>query len=103
MYRYIPTFANDGLGCTKLIPAFKLAKRSGSAAAGFMYELSLRINTRFQLSTDAFAAYENAVDRVWGNEIDYGQVVKEYVSNHEENARRYSPPQIIRVSRKVNQ
>ena len=59
---------------TKLIPAFKLAKRSGSAANGFMYELFLRIVTKFQLSTDAFAPYENAVDRVWGTEIDYGQV-----------------------------
>ena len=86
---------------TKLIPAFKLAKRSGTAAAGFMYELSLRINNRFQLSTDAFAAYENAVDRVWGSEIDYGQVVKEFSNPPEEGQRRYSPPRIIRATRKI--
>ena len=87
---------------TKLIPAFKLAKRSGSAAAGFMYELSLRINTRFQLSTDAFVAYENAVDRVWGTEIDYGQVQKEYTSTPEKEAsRRYTPGNIIRVTKRV--
>jgi hypothetical protein len=65
-----------------------------------MYELSLRINNRFQLTTDAFAAYERAVDRVWGSEVDYGQVVKEY-TNPEEGQRRYSPPRIIRVTKKI--
>jgi IS1 family transposase len=86
---------------TKLVPTFKLAKRSASAAAGFMYELSLRINNRFQLTTDAFTAYENAVDRVWGSDIDYGQVQKDFVTNQEDSVRRYSPPRIIRVTRKV--
>jgi len=87
---------------SKLIPAFKLAKRSGSAASGFMYELSTRIVTRFQLSTDAFPAYVSAVDRAFGTEIDYGQVVKDYVSPPEREAsRRYTPGRIIRTTKTV--
>ena len=87
---------------TKLVPAFKLAKRDGHAASAFMYELSIRIATRFQLSTDAFTPYENAVDRVWGTEIDYGQIQKDYVAPPgKEASRRYTPGRIIRATKKV--
>jgi len=42
------------------------------------------------------------VDRVWGTEIDYGQVVKEFVSPPEREAsRRYTPGRIIRASKSV--
>jgi len=87
---------------TKLIPAFRLGKRTGSAANAFMYELSTRIINRFQLSTDAFPPYVNAVDRVFGTEIDYGQVQKDYVSPPEREAsRRYTPGRIIRATKTV--
>ena len=86
---------------TKLIPLFRLGKRDGRTARSFMYELSTRIATRFQLSTDAFKPYRDTVDRIWGNEIDYGQVVKSYVQTAEENERRYSPPRIIRTTKEV--
>jgi hypothetical protein len=66
-----------------------------------MYNLSLRIVTRFQLSTDAFTRYKKAVDRVWGTGIDYGQVQKSYVQTSEENERRYCPPRIIRMTKEV--
>lgn len=86
---------------TKLIPAFRLSKRDGRTALSFMMELKTRIVTKFQLSTDAFAPYPQAVERVWGNDIDYGQVQKDYVATGEEGQRRYAPPRIIRVTRKV--
>jgi len=86
---------------TKLIPAFRLGKRDGHAAASFMFEVSTRIINRFQLSTDAFPPYKDVVDRVWGSEIDYGQVIKSYVQTGEESERRYSPPRIIRMTKEV--
>lgn len=87
---------------TKLIPCFRLTKRTASATTGFMMELSTRIVTKFQLSTDAFAPYVNAVDRVFGSEIDYGMVQKDYVAPPEQEAsRRYTPGRIIRVSKRV--
>lgn len=88
---------------TKLIPCFRLSKRTGSAATGFMMELKTRIVTKFQLSTDAFNAYENAVDRVFGSDIDYGMVQKDYVAPppEREASRRYTPGRIIRVTKRV--
>jgi IS1 family transposase len=87
---------------TKLIPAFRLSKRDSRTALSFMMELKTRIVTKFQLSTDAFPPYVPAVDRVWGNEIDYGQVQKDYVAPPEKEAsRRYTPGRIIQATRKV--
>src|SRR5208283_727683 len=81
---------------TKLVPSFLVGKRSAHYATAFMRDLQYRIKNRFQLSTDAFAGYYSAVDDVFGNDIDYGMVHKEY---REENKgeRRYSPAQIVRV------
>jgi IS1 family transposase len=82
---------------TKLVPAFMVGKRNGSVALSFMDELKYRIRTRFQLSTDAFAPYFNAVDTVFGSDVDYGQIHKEY-KEEAKGEKRYSPAQIIRVT-----
>jgi IS1 family transposase len=84
---------------TKLVPAYRVGKRTGKIATSFMVELSTRIMSRFQLSTDSFAPYYNAVDRVWGQDIDYGQIHKEY---HEDSRgeRRYSPANIVRATKR---
>jgi IS1 family transposase len=81
---------------TKLVPAFIVGKRNGSNALSFMDGLKYRIMTRFQLSTDAFAPYFNAVDTVFGTDIDYGQVHKEYREDSK-GEKRYSPADIVRV------
>ena len=82
---------------TKLIPSFRLAKRDGEAARSFMTDLATRIVTEFQLTTDAFSAYNDAVDSVWGAAIHYAQIHKSYDGTGEEATRRYSPPNIIRM------
>jgi hypothetical protein len=67
-----------------------------------MMELSTRIVTRFQLSTDAFKGYLDAVDRVFGEEIDYGQIHKQYSAEPgKDSEHRYSPANIIRVTKKI--
>jgi len=86
---------------TKLVPAFRVGRRTGQMANSFMMELSTRIKTRFQLTTDAFVGYRDAVDRVFGSEIDYGQIHKQYREQGKEEARRYSPGTIIRVDKKA--
>ncbi len=86
---------------TKLVPAFRVGKRTGRLAESFMMELSTRIMTKFQLTTDSFSGYREAVDRVFGDDIDYGQIHKQYREQGKEEARRYSPGTIIRVDRKA--
>jgi len=82
---------------TKLVPLFMVAKRDGESARSFMYQLAERIPNRFQLSTDAFTPYPDAVDRAFGADIDFAQLLKKYAE--EKGERRYSPGQIISVTK----
>ncbi|MBI4536246.1 MAG: hypothetical protein HY708_08200 [Ignavibacteriae bacterium] len=75
------------------------SKRTARMASSFMMELSVRVPSHFQLSTDSFNAYENTVDRVWGSDITYAQIHKEYAEA--EGEKRHSPGKIIRVIKKA--
>ena len=82
---------------TKLVPAFRTGKRTAEMAISFMKELNFRINTRFQLSTDAFKAYRDAVDDVFGEDVDYAQVHKKFSANVTKGEHRYSPGCIVGI------
>jgi IS1 family transposase len=83
---------------TKLIPVFTLGKRSPETTRLFMRRVSNCITVTMQLSTDSYPPYRDIVDRLWGAGINYGQVSKQY--QEIEGEKRYSPGQIIRVTRK---
>jgi len=78
---------------TKLVPSFHVGQRSLYDATVFMEDLAGRVKNRIQLSSDGFNAYVQAVERGFGCEIDYGQIVKVF-SASEIQQRRYSPPRI---------
>jgi len=80
---------------SKLIPAFRVGKRDGQTALAFMEDLRRRLaeNGRIQLTTDGFNAYLGAVEEVFGNEVDYAQLVKIYAATPA-NEGRYSPPRV---------
>lgn len=82
---------------TKLIVSYKVGKRTQENATSVMKDLAYRIPSRFQLSTDAFAGYFDAVDRVFGSEIDYGTIHKNY-QDEVLGEKRYSPPKVVSVS-----
>lgn len=89
---------------TKLIPAFKVGKRDSYHAKAFMSDLASRINNRVQISSDSLKAYEDAVERSFGTEADYAQIVKTYsVTNLGGKAAniRYSPAEVVKVEKKV--
>lgn len=81
---------------TKLVTGFSVGKRTADMAYAFMRELKTRITNRFQLSTDAFGPYFNCVDEVFHDQIDYGQIVKYYAEDGQ-NEKRYSPAHIIKM------
>lgn len=81
---------------TKLVPLFSVGKRTSQMAHTFMRDLQYRVVTRFQLSTDSFPGYFDAVDSVFGEDVDYGQVHKEYKEEYRAE-KRYSPAQIVSV------
>ena len=63
---------------TKLIPSFIVGKRDAYHAKAFMADLAARVANRVQLSSDSLSTYVDAVERGFGTEVDYGQVVKTY-------------------------
>jgi hypothetical protein len=80
---------------SKLIPTFLVGKRDHYHATVFLEDLARRLNHRIQLSSDAMAAYPDAVERAFGAEINYGQIVKEFASPVPEEQRRYSPARLV--------
>src|ERR1700722_13135637 len=54
---------------SKLIPSFVVGKRDSYHADTFMADLATRVSKRIQISTDALAAYPDAIDRGFGAEV----------------------------------
>jgi IS1 family transposase len=79
---------------TKLIPCWLIGQRDAIAARDFIEDLASRLANRVQLTTDGHKPYLTAVDRAFGEEIDYAQLVKIYGADVE-GQKRYSPAQCI--------
>jgi IS1 family transposase len=63
---------------TKLIVSFLVGNRDADTANEFMQDVADRLATRVQLTTDGLKAYLDAVEEVFGADIDYAQLVKLY-------------------------
>lgn len=80
---------------TKLILAWHLGRRNGWDAHDFIEKLGRATSGNFQLSTDGFPGYANAVEYALGARVDYAQVVKDFGNVGGEEGRRYAPPRLI--------
>jgi IS1 family transposase len=89
---------------SKLIPAYVVGKRDSYHANAFMADLASRLTNRVQITSDALTAYPEAVEKAFGSEADYAQLVKEYSVTHlgsfKEAASRYSPAQVVKIQKK---
>lgn len=83
---------------TKLIPAYRVGKRTSANTQAFMVDLSERLANRIQLSSDGLEQYVAATELAFGAGVDYGQIVKSYEAEHI-GAGRYSPPHVVATSR----
>lgn len=79
---------------TKLIPSYRVGKRTRHNAVAFMEDLSDRLANRVQLSSDALSTYVDAVEQAFGADVDYGQAVKFYDAEPI-GPGRYSPPRVV--------
>lgn len=88
---------------TKLVPAFKVGKRDRVTANAFVLDVAGRLKNRVQISTDALRAYVEAVEKAFGADVDYGQIVKTYThgEDYEHHTRRYSAPDFVSCEKKV--
>lgn len=75
---------------SKLMIAYLVGQRDGGYATEFVLDIADRVNGRFQLTSDGHAAYLDAVYEVYGHELDYAQLIKQYGATNPEHAR-YSP------------
>lgn len=88
---------------SKLVLAHQLGQRDMQATITFIHRLSEATTGRFQLSTDAFPTYREALSRMeLGERVDYGQIVKIYANPLEKDkgAKRYSPTRFMKAIRK---
>ncbi len=79
---------------SKLMISYLVGLRAPGDAAAFMLDLAGRITNIAQLTTDGLASYPQAVREVFGQEVNYAQLIKIYESDRSGQAR-YSPAECI--------
>jgi IS1 family transposase len=85
---------------TKLVPSYRVGKRSRDNAVAFMTDLSERLTNRVQISSDSLRSYVDAVEQAFGADVDYGQIVKFYDADPI-GPGRYAPPRVTGTERTV--
>src|SRR5216683_6845423 len=63
---------------TKLVPSWRIGDRSGETATEFVCDLSKRLRSRVQVTSDGLRSYIEAIEAGFGAEVDYAQMVKLY-------------------------
>jgi len=79
---------------SKLILSWCIGGRDSYTALAFMQDVARRLTQRVQLTTDGHKAYLDAVERAFGQDIDYAMLQKLYGSDPE-HEKRYSPAKCI--------
>jgi transposase-like protein/IS1 family transposase len=89
---------------SKVALSWHLGRRTAADASLFMAKLSAAAKgpkgkagerLSYQLTTDGFSAYPEAIAQHLGGDVDYAMLVKTYSSETVDSERRYSPPRII--------
>src|SRR6185503_13339443 len=87
---------------SKIVPCYRIGKRDLSNATAFVSDLASRLNNRIQLSSDALNSYPQAVERAFGCEVDYAQLIKIYATTADVGPQaRYSPGEVIDTEKTV--
>jgi IS1 family transposase len=90
---------------SKLMVTWLVGDHSETDADAFLSDLKGRVTGRFQFSTDGNLLYSGAVERVFGRDVDYAQVIKDYGVQASEDgsptARRYSPNIVKSIEKRV--
>ncbi|MBA3912709.1 MAG: hypothetical protein H0X25_02365 [Acidobacteriales bacterium] len=87
---------------TKLVPSFRCGKRDIKTATAFVADVAKRVPGRVQISTDALRAYQDAIEQVYGTDVDYAQIVKTYEHDYERHPEmKYSAPRFVAVEKRT--
>ena len=86
---------------TKIVPTFRVGKRTSETCNAFLSDLASRLANRVQVSSDSLKSYVEAVERGFGGEVDYGQIVKTYATDNAYPEGKYSPPEVVSIEKTV--
>jgi IS1 family transposase len=88
---------------TKIVPCFRVGKRTAEHANAFVANVAGRLRNHIQLSSDALGAYPAAVEKAFGCEVDYGQIIKSYSASDalHHTERKYSPGDATNIERRA--
>jgi transposase-like protein/IS1 family transposase len=79
---------------TKTVLAWHLGRRSARDTVAFTEKLNEATQGNFQITTDGFKPYRDAVLYSLGTRVDFAQLVKVYASPRE-GEQRYSPAEVV--------
>jgi IS1 family transposase len=80
---------------SKLLISYLVGLRDAGYAYEFMRDVASRLSNRVQVTTDGHRAYLDAVEGVFGIDVDYAQLVKMYGTEQLTGETRYSPPKCL--------
>ena len=79
---------------SKLAISWCIGGRDSYTGLAFMQDVARRLAQRVQLTTDGHSVYLDVVERAFGKDIDYAQLVKIYGTDPEQE-KRYSPAKCV--------
>jgi IS1 family transposase/transposase-like protein len=77
----------------KLILTWHLGRRTARDTVEFVEKLDAATGGKFQITTDGFFPYFDAIHTALGVRVDYAQLIKAFESSADDE-HRYSPPQV---------
>jgi IS1 family transposase len=81
---------------TKLVLAWHMGQRDVPNTEAFTEKLNHATSGHFQVTTDRFPAYADAVSYSLGTRVDYAQLIKIYGRDRDpEGEQKYSPPEVV--------
>lgn len=89
-------------GTAKAILSYRVGKRNQEHTSAFVADLRERVLGAPEISSDGWNCYPSAIEDAFGIDVAYGQIEKHYGVQHGvvEAARRYSPAQVVAVSKR---
>ena len=79
---------------SKLVPSWRIGSRDGATACEFVADLAGRLANRVQITSDGHRPYLEAVEKAFGGEVDFAQLIKIY-GETVAGQKRYSPAECI--------
>jgi len=79
---------------TKMVLTWHLGRRTANDTEYFVEKLNEATTGKFQVTTDGFAPYFDAIHTSVGTRVDYAQLIKVYAA-HTDEEHRYSPASVV--------